>query len=122
MLKTITLIICAIIWCYIFINSFTNKNIKELRMYAILGSLFSFLHVVLNLQRRTNMWITVYMIRNKKSKDYIDWDGNECEFILDGTQWFNLLEAKSFLMDLDEPSEFEIVGVKMSYEEMGVIK
>jgi hypothetical protein len=49
MLKTITLIICAIIWCYVFIDSFANKNIEELRMYAILGSLFSFLHVVLNL-------------------------------------------------------------------------
>ena len=68
------------------------------------------------------MWITTYMIRSKESKDYIDWDGNECEFILDGTQWFNLLEAKSFLMDLDEPSEFEIVEVKISYEEIGVIE
>ena len=68
------------------------------------------------------MWITVYMIRNKKSKDYIDWDGNECEYILSGTQWLYLLEAKSFIMDLDEPSGFEIVEVKMAYEEMGVIE
>jgi hypothetical protein len=68
------------------------------------------------------MWITTYMIRNKKSKDYIDCDGNECEYILSGTQWFNLLEAKSFLMDLDEPSEVHIVEVKVAYEEMGVIE
>ena len=68
------------------------------------------------------MWMTVYMIRNKKSKDYIDHEGYECEDIFGGTQWFNLLEAKSFLMDLDEPSEFEIVEVKMVYEVIGVIK
>ena len=68
------------------------------------------------------MWITVQMIRNKKSKDYIDHEGYECEDIFGGTQWFNLREAKSFLMDLDEPSEFEIVEVKMVYEEIGVVE
>ena len=68
------------------------------------------------------MWMTVYMIRSKESKDHIDHEGYECEDIFGGTQWFNLLEAKSFIMDLDEPSEFEIVEVKMSYEEIGVVK
>jgi hypothetical protein len=62
------------------------------------------------------------MIRNKKSKDYIDHEGYECEYILHGAQCFNLLEAESFLMDFDEPSEFEIVEVKVAYEEMGVIE
>ena len=68
------------------------------------------------------MWITVYVIRNKESKDYIDWDGNECESILNGFYWFNLREAKSFIMDLDEPSEFEVVEVEVSYREIGVVE
>ena len=68
------------------------------------------------------MWMTVYMIRNKECKDYIDWDGYECVDIFGGFYWFDLREAKSFLMDLDEPSEFEIVEVKMVYEEIGVVE
>ena len=68
------------------------------------------------------MWITVYMIRSKESKDYIDHEGYECEDIFGGNQWFNLREAKSFIKDLDAPSEFEIVEVKMAYEEMSVIE
>ena len=65
---------------------------------------------------------TVYMIKNKNSKDYIDHEGYECEDIFGGTQWFNLLEAKSFLMDLDEPDEFEVVEIEVSYRELGVVE
>ena len=63
---------------------------------------------------------TVYMVRNKESGCYMTYDGYECEHISYATQWQNLKEAIYFIEDLDEPDEFEVVEIEVSYKELGV--
>ena len=63
---------------------------------------------------------TVYMIRNKKSGCYLDYDGYECKHIKFAFQWPWDKEAIYFIGDLDEPDDFELVEIEVSYKELGV--
>ena len=63
---------------------------------------------------------TVYMVRNKKSGCYMTYDGYECEHISYATQWQNLKDAIWFTEECDDPDEFEVVEIEVSYKELGV--
>ena len=63
---------------------------------------------------------TVYMIRNKKSGCYLDYDGYECKHIKFAFQFLWNKEAIYFIEDLDEPDEFEVVEIEVVYKELGV--
>ena len=65
---------------------------------------------------------TVYMIRNKESGCYLDIEGYECECISYATQWQTLKEAVWFVEECDEPDEFEVVEIEVSYKEIGVVE
>lgn len=65
---------------------------------------------------------TVYMVRNKKSGCYLDFEGYECECISYAKQWQTLKEAVWFVEECDEPDEFEVVEIEVSYRELGVIE
>lgn len=65
---------------------------------------------------------TVYMVRNKESGYYMTYDGYECEHISYATQWQNLKDAIWFIEECDEPDEFEVVEIEVSYKELGVVK
>lgn len=65
---------------------------------------------------------TVYMVRNKESGCYLDFGGYECKCISYPAQWQNLKEAIYFIEDLDEPDEFEVVEIEISYKELGVVE
>ena len=65
---------------------------------------------------------TVYMVRNKKSGCYLDFEGYECECISYAKQWQTLKEAIWFIEECDEPEEFELVEVEVSYREIGVVE
>ena len=62
---------------------------------------------------------TVYMVRNKESGCYLTYDGYECEHISYATQWQNLKDAIWFIVECDEPEEFEVVEIEVSYRELG---
>ena len=64
---------------------------------------------------------TVYMVRNKESGCYLNYDGYECEHITSAFQWLWDKEAIYFIEDLDEPDEFEVVEIEVSYKELGVV-
>ena len=63
---------------------------------------------------------TVYMIRNKESGCYLDFEGYECECISYAKQWLTLKEAIWFIEECDDPDEFEVVEIEVSYREIGV--
>ena len=63
---------------------------------------------------------TVYMVRNKESGCYLDFEGYECECISYAKQWLTLKEAIWFIEECDEPEEFEVVEIEVSYKELGV--
>ena len=65
---------------------------------------------------------TVYMVRNKKSGCYLDFEGYECECISYAKQWQTLKEAIWFIEECDEPEEFEVVEIEVSYREIGVVE
>ena len=65
---------------------------------------------------------TVYMVRNKKSGFYLNYDGYEREYISFGHQWLLDKEAIYFIQDLDEPDDFEVVEIEISYKELGVVE
>ena len=46
---------------------------------------------------------TVYMIRNKESGCYLDFEGYECECISYAKQWLTLKEAIWFIEECDDP-------------------
>ena len=52
----------------------------------------------------------------------MNYEGYECECISYATQWQTLKEAIYFIEDLDEPDEFEVVEIEISYREIGVIE
>ena len=61
---------------------------------------------------------TVYMVRNKKSGCYLNYEGYECEHTSYATQWQTLKEAIWFIEECDEPEEFEVVEIEVSYREL----
>ena len=61
---------------------------------------------------------TVYMVRNKKSGCYLDFEGYECECISYAKQWLTLKEAIWFIEECDDPDEFEVVEIEVSYREL----
>ena len=63
---------------------------------------------------------TVYMVRNKESGCYLNYDGYECECISYAKQWLTLKEAIWFIEECDDPDEFEVVEIEVSYREIGV--
>ena len=63
---------------------------------------------------------TVYMVRNKESGCYLDFEGYECECISYAKQWLTLKEAIWFIEECDDPDEFEVVEIEVSYREIGV--
>ena len=63
---------------------------------------------------------TVYMVRNKESGCYLDFEGYECECISYAKQWLTLKEAIWFIEECDDPDEFEVVEIEVSYKELGV--
>ena len=65
---------------------------------------------------------TVYMVRNKKSGCYLDFEGYECECISYAKQWQTLKEVIWFIEECDEPEEFEAVEIEVSYKEIGVVE
>ena len=65
---------------------------------------------------------TVYMVRNKESGCCMTYDGYECEHISYATQWQNLKDAIWFIEECDEPDEFEVVEIEVSYKELGVVE
>ena len=65
---------------------------------------------------------TVYMVRNKKSGCYMTYDGYECEHISFAFQFLWFIEANWFIKDLDEPDEFEIVEIEVTYRKIGVFE
>lgn len=65
---------------------------------------------------------TVYMVRNKKSGCYLDFEGYECEYVYYAKQWQNLKDAIWFIEECDEPDEFEVVEIEVSYREIGVVE
>ena len=65
---------------------------------------------------------TVYMVRNKKSGCYLNYDGYECEHVSYAEQWQTLKDAIWFTEKCDEPDEFEVVEIEVSYKELGVVK
>ena len=65
---------------------------------------------------------TVYMVRNKKSRCYLDFEGYECECISYAKQWQTLKEAIWFIEECDEPDEFEVVEIEIVYKEIGVVE
>ena len=65
---------------------------------------------------------TVYMVKNKESGCYMTYDGYECEHISYATQWQNLKDVIWFIEECDEPDEFEVVEIEVSYKELGVVK
>ena len=64
---------------------------------------------------------TVYMVRNKESGCYLDFEGYECECISYAKQWLTLKEAIWFIEECDEPEEFEVVEIEVVYREIGVV-
>ena len=65
---------------------------------------------------------TVYMIRNKESGCYLDFEGYECEYVSYAKQWQTLKEAIWFIEECDEPDEFEVVEIEVSYRELNVVE
>ena len=65
---------------------------------------------------------TVYMVRNKESGCYLDFEGYECERISYAKQWQTLKEAIWFIEECDEPEEFEVVEIEVIYKELGVVE
>ena len=79
---------------------------------------------------------TVYMIRNKESGCYVNYDEYENERISFGHQWLEheYQEMICFIEKLDasdrfwfadytgEPSDYEIVKVEVVYREIGVVE
>ena len=65
---------------------------------------------------------TVYMIRNKESGCYLDFEGYECECISYAKQWLTLKVAIWFIEECDDPDEFEVVEIEVSYKELGVVE
>ena len=65
---------------------------------------------------------TVYMIRNKESGCYLNYDGYECEHITSAFQFLWFVEAIYFIQDLYEPDEFEVVEIEVVYRELGVVE
>ena len=65
---------------------------------------------------------TVYMVRNKESGCYLDFEGYECECISYAKQWLTLKEAIWFIEECDDPDEFEVVEIEVSYREIGVVE
>ena len=65
---------------------------------------------------------TVYMVMNKESRCYLDFEGYECECISYAKQWLTLKEAIWFIEECDDPDEFEVVEIEVSYKELGVVE
>ena len=64
---------------------------------------------------------TVYMVRNKETGCYLDFDGYECECISYATQWQTLKDAIWFIEECDESTDFEIMEIEIIYKELRVI-
>ena len=47
-------------------------------------------------------------------------EGYECECISYAKQWLTLKEAIWFIEECDDPDEFEVVEIEVSYREIGV--
>ena len=48
------------------------------------------------------------------------YDGYECEYVSYAKQWQTLKDAIWFTEECDEPDEFEVVEIEVSYREIGV--